>query len=138
MKFVDSIPPKFIPDESEHVNHFNVVRALINNECNTQSFLPTFLEPGRTNAAFFNPEDPESYSLSLYRSVEELNKATRPIKSFWKKHKGYAIGFTSLKRGISLEINNETGHISYFLQDAYNNNPSEDFSYLEINENEND
>lgn len=136
MRFVDNIPEKFIPDETEHVDHFEVIRALVDNKCNVNSFLPTFLEPGRINSLNFDPNNPESYSLSLFKSVEDLNTATRAFKSFWKTHKGYGIGFTSLKRGISLKENADTGHIAYFLRDAFNNNPCIDFKCLKEDNNE--
>ncbi len=136
MKFVDNIPQKFIPSETEHVDHTNVVRALIDNKCSIQSFLPSFLEPGRINSATFDPNDPDSYSLSLYSSIEELNSAVGPIKSFWKRHNGYAVGFTTIKKGISTKADPIKGHISYFLYDTYGNNPCEDFVCLEIIHNE--
>lgn len=139
MRFVDDIPKQHIPNEDKHVNHLRVVRALIDDKCNIRSFLPTFLEPGRMNSASFDPNDPESYALSLYRTVEELNVAVHPFKSFWKTHKGYAIGKTCLDKGISFNANPITGHIAYFLYDTYNNNPCVDFERLESqDENEND
>lgn len=137
MRFIDDIPEKFIPEETEHVDHFRVVRALIDNKCNIRSFLPTFLEPGRANSISFNPDDPESYSLSLYKTIDDLNNATRAFKSFWKTHKGYGIGFTSLNRGISLKEDVNTGHIAYYIADTYNNNPCDDFECLTEDSDEN-
>ena len=129
MKFVDEIPPQHIPDQSRHVYHEKVVRALKDNRCDVNSFLPTFLEPGRTKSASFDPNDPESYSLSLFRTVEELNAAVRPYAGFWKNHKGIAFGSTKGDKGIALPARDD-GHIAFFLYDTYNNNPCVDFELI--------
>lgn len=133
-KFVDNIPLQFQPREEEHVIHVDAIRALKDNKCDIDSFLPTFLE--RNKRSFFGDGFSKSnYSMSLFTSLEAIHLKFNSVSIFWKKHKGLAQGTTSIERGISLKASAD-GHIDYFLYDAYNNNPCSDFKVIEDTFNE--
>lgn len=130
-KFVDDIPAEFLPSEEEHVEHKCTVRVLRNGKCDTNSFLPTFIE---RNCNSFVLDDPSAYALSLFSTVDQIKKRFRPFHPFWKSHKGFAEGPTKSERGIALK-SSENGHISFFLFDTFGNNPCQDF-HIVIEESE--
>lgn len=133
-KFVDNIPLQFQPHEEEHVIHVGAIRALKDNRCDIDSFLPTFIE--RNKHSFFSGSFSKSeYSMSLFTSLEALHLKFNFHAIFWKNHKGVAQGTTSIKRGISLKAGTD-GHIDYFIYDTYNNNPCDDFKVIEDTFNE--
>ena len=69
------------------------------------------------------------YAVSLGLSLEDVKKKFWKNESYKKDYPAIARGSTEPKRGISVKDNES--HISYFLYDYLNNNPSSDFVTIE-------
>lgn len=99
-----------------------------------ESFFPTFIE--RNNGKPPSEEkqirypDTGYFGTSLYFDVDLLKQVITSITSLRQSVKCIAKGATMKERGICSEPDNST-HFEYYLFDPFNNNPVDDFSYLE-------
>jgi len=122
-KFVDKIPLFYIPNEL-YINE-NAIRALKHKKAVINDYLPSFLvNPDRKhnckNLQLF-------YTVSFYDNIQDLENDFKNLpKHFRDKFIAYGIGNTVEEFGVATAPN-ASGHIGYFLYDAYNNNPYNDF-----------
>ncbi len=106
-----------------------------------EDFLPTFADPAAVEAAAKgrmanvvvnnspNDKDITYWSLSLFDSVDSLNKRIRRNAYLKTVFPAIAVGKTDDEKGVAWR---EKGHhIVYFLYDYETDNPCIDFSILE-------
>ena len=133
MKF-DYVPieyHQYLPLESDHIDHSNIVRgAMISPNC-AENFYPTCIENPDRIKKFMTQQkfDITLYSLSIYNSIENFEKDISKFPKTSAKILFYAIGTTSITYGISLKPD-QFGHINYYLFDYLNLNPFGAFSLL--------
>ena len=119
------------PNENEHITYDVVYRATKHTVNLTyEDFIPSNIENENAMDTFkkFQKSD---YSVSLFTDLEVLKSKT----SFSKKYNSYSKGFTSNKRGISTR-ESESKHVNYYLYDYIENSPCDDFSVIEVIDNE--
>lgn len=92
-----------------------------------KDFLPYNVEKQK---AALDYSDPSTYSVSLYLTVDAIEKIKKASRSFRTAHRGIAKGKTDAEKGIANLSNIYTGHIDYYLYDYVNNSPLSDFEVL--------
>lgn len=126
------IPKKIWPVESQHVEYKVVYRGTHNSEeLKIEDFLPWNVEHRNQKKTFKKLFKQPEYGMSTYTDLDTLKSVVEKFPKLDNVTKAYAKGFTSIKRGISLEENKQH-HVEYFLYDYENNSPKDDFVIVEV------
>lgn len=122
------------PDESQHVEYAEVYRAVKStNILEVQDFLPWNIEHANQKKTFRKQFTQPEYGMSVFTDFEAMKSIVARIPTLNESTNAYAKGFTSIKRGISLQ-ENKNHHVEYFLYDYENNSPKDDFKIVEVRE----
>lgn len=115
-----------------HTDYVLVYRALRSNLVTKEDFVPSIVENSLINKkkATLKANNLSSYSVSLSLSIEGIIHIMKVSHSFADTHKGIASGFTTRRRGISIQTSQNSPHVDYYLFDYKTNNPSEDFEVV--------
>ena len=126
------MPREIWPVESQHVEYEVVYRGVHNSEdLEIEDFLPWNVEHKNQKKTFKNLFEQPEYGMSTYTDLDTLKSIVEKYPKLNKATKAYAKGFTSIRRGISLEENKQH-HVEYFLYDYENNSPKDDFVIVEV------
>lgn len=127
-RFIDPIPEEKQPQEKDNVYYPVVFRAMYNRDTNDiNNFKPTYIERKYKPESFFSKEQ-GVFSMSVFTSEQALISAIKPNKKKWNQLVSIAQGHTDINKGIAL--NENCGHVHYFLFDYLDNSPCSDFQYL--------
>lgn len=119
------------PDESQHVAYDEVYRATKNvGKLDIEDFLPWNVEHPNQKKTFKKLFKQPEYGMSVFTDLETLKRVVAKYPSLDASTNAYAKGFTTIKRGISLEENKH--HVDYFLYDYVDNSPKDDFEIVEV------
>lgn len=122
------------PDESQHIEHSEVYRAVKSVDIlDVQDFLPWNVEHANQRKTFRKQFKQPEYGMSVFTELEALKDKVSKIPSLNESTNAYAKGFTTIKRGISLK-EDHNHHVEYFLYDYECNSPKDDFRIVEVRE----
>lgn len=126
------VPDKYCPDKSEHIKYNTIFRGIVHlDKLDYTDFLPSHIQYERQRKTFKNLFNSSSdYSCSLFTELDTLKISVSQIRRL----RGYAQGFTDIKRGVSCKENRDH-HVDYFLYDYENNSPCDDFKVIEEKDN---
>ncbi len=124
------------PTESQHVEYAEVYRATKNSDIlSVNDFLPWNVEYANQKKTFKHHFRQPNYGMSVFTKLDSLKNTIEIYPTLKESIKAYAKGFTTIKRGISLKENN-AHHVDYFLYDYECNSPKDDFSIIEVRDND--
>ena len=131
-KFKHIDDEKMYPDMSSHVEYSEVYRATKSVDVlKIEDFLPWNVEYANSMRTFKNQFKQPQYGMSIFTSLNSLKETVEKYPKLRNSTKAYAKGFTTIKRGVSLEEKSDH-HVEYFLFDYENNSPKDDFEIIEV------
>ncbi len=132
MKEFKYIPKNFWPSVEEHVQYETVYRGVKSiNQLQVEDFLPWDIENPNQMKKFKNMFKQPFFGTSIYTNLDSLRKTVCKYPALNSKIKAYAVGFTTIEKGISTR-EDSNHHVDYYLYDYVNNSPKNDFNILEV------
>lgn len=126
------MPEAIWPSENDNVEYSTVYRATKSVELlKVDDFLPWNIEHKNQMKRFRNLFEQHNYGLSVFTDLKTLKKTVNRYPALKETTASFSIGFTSLKRGVSLK-EDDNHHVEYFLFDYINNSPKDDFEIIEV------
>ena len=126
------IPKEFWPSVEEHIQHETVYRGVKStNILHVDDFLPWNIENSNQMKKFNGLFKQPYFGTSVFTNLENLRSVVKNFPALGTKIKAYAVGFTSIEKGISKK-ENLNNHVDYYLYDYINNSPKDDFNILEV------